>query len=231
MLRIEHLRIGGLPEINISAAEGTCLSVEGPSGSGKTRLLRAIADLEPARGYVFFNGAERREMSAPEWRRQVRYISAEPGWWTDTARQAIKDQCAADTTRTDKVERLCESFGLAPDLLDRPLDVVSTGERHRLAVAIAMSDDPPVLLLDEPTGSLDATNTALIEEHLRYLLLSQHTIVLVSHDLNQIKRLSDQRLQLGPPEPNPSTAASDMGNNGAPASGPNGTPDHLSGRP
>ncbi|MEO1206993.1 MAG: ATP-binding cassette domain-containing protein [Pseudomonadota bacterium] len=192
MLRIDKLKIPNVPTLSFSIADGTCWSIEGPSGSGKTRILRAIADLEPSSGQIFLNGIERNEIPGFDWRRQVRYVSAEPGWWTPTARQAIPKNC------TEAVERLCSRLGLDPELLDRDIDVVSTGERHRLALALALSDDPPVLLLDEPTGNLDAGNTALIEEQIRYLRISDRIIVLVSHDKAQIERLADQRLQLAP---------------------------------
>ena len=69
MLRVEKLKVGGLPPLSFEVAKGECMSIEGPSGSGKTRLLRAIADLDDAPGYVFLEGVERREMPAP-WRRR-----------------------------------------------------------------------------------------------------------------------------------------------------------------
>ncbi|MEL7049940.1 MAG: ATP-binding cassette domain-containing protein [Pseudomonadota bacterium] len=194
VLRIENLQIPNIPNLSFAVPDGSCWSIEGPSGSGKTRVLRAIADLEAAKGQIFLNGIERSEMSGYAWRRHVRYVSAEPGWWTPTARQAVQH----GDERNTSVERLCERLGLSTELLDRNLDVVSTGERHRLALAIALSDDPDVVLLDEPTGNLDAANTALIEEQIRYLQLSNRSVLLVSHDQDQIERLADNRLQLAP---------------------------------
>ena len=64
MLRVEHLQAGTLPPLTFEVAAGECLAIEGPSGAGKTLLLRAIADLDPAPGQVFLNGAERNEMPA-----------------------------------------------------------------------------------------------------------------------------------------------------------------------
>ncbi len=191
MLRADNLQIPGLKPLSFIVGDGKCLAIEGPSGSGKTRLLRAIADLEPSSGQVFCNGEERSETSAYLWRRIVRYVSAEPGWWTATARQAVDDE-----ERAQRFARLSENLALGPELLDRPLDVVSTGERQRLALALALSDEPPVLLLDEPTGALDTTATALVEEQLRYLLHAGRSIVLVSHDPAQRKRLAHDTLSL-----------------------------------
>ena len=198
MLRVESLKVEPLPPLTFTVADGECLAVEGPSGSGKTRLLRAIADLDAAPGHVFANGAERREMRAPNWRRRVRYASSEPAWWTSTAREAFELKAADAPARLD---RLLAAMALNPILLDRPLSELSTGERHRLALARALIDEPRVLLLDEPTSGLDPQTAALVEELIRYQLLAGRTVVLASHDQAQIERLSHARLQLAKPLP------------------------------
>lgn len=198
MLRVDHLTIEPLPALSFTVANGECLAVEGPSGSGKTRLLRAIADLEEAPGQVFLDGAERREMRAPKWRRKVRYASAEPSWWTDTARPALM---AGSETLNARAERLLGQMALDPKILDQPLSGLSTGERHRLAFARAILDEPRVLLLDEPTSGLDPQTAALVEELIRFQLLAGRSIVLASHDQGQIERLAHIRLQLAKPFP------------------------------
>jgi ABC-type multidrug transport system ATPase subunit len=186
-------------------ADGECLAVEGPSGSGKTRLLRAIADLDEAPGHVFVDGAERSETRAPKWRRRVRYASAEPAWWTATAREAFPLPGPDAVTRLD---RLMSAMALNPRLLDRPLSELSTGERHRLALARAMIDEPRVLLLDEPTSGLDPQTGAMVEELIRFQLLAGRSVVLASHDQSQIERLAHARLQLAKPLPMRGTGTS-----------------------
>jgi UDP-glucose/iron transport system ATP-binding protein len=188
MLRIDYLQVDGLPALSFEVAAGECLAVEGPSGSGKTRLLRAVADLDPADGYVFLEGVERREISAPAWRRRVRYASAEPAWWAATARGHFSP--------TAKLDRLLSALALDPGLLDRPIAELSTGERQRFGLIRAMADEPPVLLLDEPTSALDAEATALAEELIKFQLLAGRIVILVSHDAAQIERLAHGRLQL-----------------------------------
>ncbi len=197
MLRADKLQIADLPPLSFEVGDGECMSLEGPSGSGKTRIARALADLEPSRGHIFVDGAERRETAAPEWRRLVRYMSAEPGWWTDTPREALPDDPASKTA----IARLMDSLDLFPELLDKPLSVLSTGERQRLAIVRAFLDDPPVLILDEPTSSLDKKNASLVEELLRFRRHAGRSIVLISHDQQQIERMADLRLQLAPIEP------------------------------
>ena len=188
MLRVDDLTVGGLPPVSFEVAPHECLAVEGPSGAGKTRLLRAIADLDAADGFVYLDGAERREVPAPEWRRHVRYASAEPAWWGPRVREHFP--VAA------KLDRLILAVGLEPKLLDRPISELSTGERQRLGLVRAIADEPRVLLLDEPTSALDAQAAALTEELIRFQILSGRIVVLVSHNPGQVVRLAQARLVL-----------------------------------
>lgn len=202
LLRVEQLSISGLPNLTFEVGEGTCLAIEGPSGIGKTRLLRAIADLDDVPGQVFLDGAERHEMPAWQWRKQVRYAAAEPGWWGDTPRQSLTETSGEGS----RIEKMTTDLGLPPAILDRPIVQLSTGERLRLALVRALSDQPRVVLLDEPTGALDKASAALAEELIRYQILAGRTVVLVSHDTGQIERLADMRLQLAAPAARASAA-------------------------
>ena len=188
MLRVDYLAVPGLPTLSFQVAPGECLTVEGPSGCGKTRLLRAIADLDPAAGYVHLEGVERAELSGPQWRKRVRYAATEPGWWAATAREHFPDGA--------KIARLLSALALGDRHLDCPLYELSTGERQRLGLVRALSDEPRVLLLDEPTSALDATAAAMVDELIRYQLLAERIVLLVSHDAQQIERLAHARLQL-----------------------------------
>ena len=193
VLKIERLKVGALPPLTFSVSDGECLAVLGPSGSGKSRLLRAIADLDPAEGYVAISGVERREMPATAWRRQVRYCTSEPGWWAPTARAHVTDPAAAT-----RFVRLAAQLDIADRKLDQPVVELSTGERQRLALARAMADEPKVLLLDEPTGALDPASGALVEEIVRFHVLAGRIALLVSHNAGEVDRLADARLELGP---------------------------------
>lgn len=139
-------------------------------------------------------------MPAWQWRKHVRFSAAEPGWWGETARVSIRET-AGDEAR---VEKMTIDLGLDPEVLDRPIAQLSTGERLRLALVRALADQPRVILLDEPTGALDKASAALAEELIRYQILAGRTIVLVSHDQGQIDRLADLRLQLADPAGAPS---------------------------
>lgn len=188
LLKLENLMVHGLEPVSFEVARGECVAVQGPSGSGKTVLLRAIADLDPAEGQIFLDGAERNAFSGPEWRQRVRYAAAEPGWWGETPR--------AHFAHGEGLEKLVNSLGLKSAQLDQSLSRLSTGERQRMALARAVFDEPSVLLLDEPTGALDAKATIQAERLLKRQLKSGHAVILVSHDPAQLKRLAHRKLTI-----------------------------------
>ncbi len=196
MLRIEKLKVKPLPPMSFAVQNGECLAIEGPSGSGKTRLLRAIADLDPAPGLIFLNGAERNELSGNEWRKRVRYASAEPVWWTETARGAF---ASPHKTANERLARLLSALALSPKILDQPIAALSTGERQRLALVRALFDEPQVLLLDEPASALDSEAAALAAELIRFQILAGRSVIVTAHEQSAVSRLADVKLQLARP--------------------------------
>lgn len=186
MLRIEALKVHGVEPVSLTVDAGECIAVRGPSGSGKSLLLRAVSDLDPAEGSVFLNDIERRSMTGPEWRSHVRYAAAEPGWWDETPRPHFMNQ--------DGLKEAIGALGLEADILDRPIERLSTGERQRLALVRALEDKPEVLLLDEPTGALDNEATASAEALMRAHQDAGCAILLVSHDDAQAERMAKRRL-------------------------------------
>ncbi len=189
MLRIEELEVYGLKPVSFELASGECLAVQGPSGSGKTVLLRALADLDPVAGRVFIEGTERSALTGPQWRKRVRYAAAEPGWWGETPR--------AHFPQSEGLNKLVGALGLKPAQLDQNIAQLSTGERQRMALARALYDAPSVLLLDEPTGALDAKATTQAERVIKRHLKNGHAVILVSHDPAQVKRLASRKLTIG----------------------------------
>lgn len=177
--------LAGPFDLELSA--GDCVAISGPSGSGKSLFLRMVADLDPNTGDVALDGASRAGMPAPAWRRRVPYVAAESGWWRD----GVAEHFAPD--RRKDAGRLAERFGLPPELMEGPVQRLSTGERQRLAIIRALVLDPPVLLLDEPTAPLDPEATARVEAVLRERLAAGMALVVVTHDVRQAERLGAQR--------------------------------------
>jgi len=175
-------------ELNLGA--GVCAAITGPSGSGKSLFLRMIADLDPNQGKVWLNGRERASISAPEWRKQATYVSAESGWWADTVIEHFA------VYRRSEVAALAARLGLHVDLLDASIARLSTGEKQRLSLIRALLPSPPVLLLDEPTGPLDEESVAQVEALLQERMATGTSVLLVTHDPNQAERLGDLRYRM-----------------------------------
>ncbi len=191
----DGLHIAGLKSalagpFDLVVEPGECVSVMGASGAGKSLFLRMIADLDPNEGEVGLAGQPRSAMPAPTWRRQAVYVPAESGWWTDR----IADHIAPDGRGA--AEALASRFGLPAGILDEPVSRLSSGERQRLALIRALVLEPPALLLDEPTASLDATSIERVEATLRERLQAGCAIVLVSHDAAQAQRLASRHFTM-----------------------------------
>ncbi len=188
LLAVRGLNREGLEPVTFDLMQGECLAVRGASGSGKSLLLRAIADLDPNRGTIRLAGQSREAMTGPDWRRQVCYLAAEPGWWAERAEEHFSS--------AEKINKWMEALLLSKELLKQPVSRLSTGERQRLALVRALEIRPRVLLLDEPTAALDETATRAVEEVIRRWLAEGHGALWASHDLPQLSRLGNRCLAL-----------------------------------
>lgn len=175
---------------DLELAAGGCVAISGPSGSGKSLFLRMIADLDPNTGEVALDGEPRDRISAPAWRRKTPYVAAESGWWRDTVAEHFAP------ARRDHARGLAERLGLSAELFEGPVQRLSTGERQRLAIVRALVLDSPVLLLDEPTASLDPDSARKVEAALADRLAGGLALVLVTHDPAQAKRLNAHRYEM-----------------------------------
>jgi putative ABC transport system ATP-binding protein len=189
-LRVRGLRTAFAGPFELDLEAGSCAAITGPSGSGKSLFLRMIADLDPNAGEVWLGERDRAAMPAPEWRRQVTYVAAESGWWADT----VIEHFPAD--RRSELEILSSRLDLRADLLNAPVAQLSTGEKQRLSLVRALLQDPPVLLLDEPTGPLDAESVIRVETLLAERIAAGTSILLVTHDPNQAERLGNRRYRM-----------------------------------
>lgn len=188
MLSVRDLHRPGLFNATFDLADRECVAVRGPSGSGKTLLLRGIADLDPNEGVVTLDGRSRENMPAPQWRRLVTYVPAEPGWWGETVGAHFPDWSST--------ENLVEALRLPSSSRDWPIQRLSTGERQRLALVRALLLHPRVLLLDEPTSGLDPDAVAAVERQIGKHLAEGASALWVTHDAVQANRVARRCLEV-----------------------------------
>ncbi len=184
VLTLLDLSRPGVEPVSLEVCAGEAVALLGPSGSGKSLLLRAIADLDQSEGEVRLRGSERNRMSGPEWRRKVTYLAAEPGWWESYVASHFPD--------LDRARERMPDLGLSPDMLERPIAELSTGERQRLALLRVLCQDPDVMLLDEPTGNLDQASVHHVEDVLRKRVGEGTAILFATHDEDLASRLADR---------------------------------------
>ena len=184
ILELHEFQVSQLKPLNIEVnAECVCLS--GASGSGKSLLLRAIADLIDHKGEAYLDKQKCSEMSPVQWRKWVGFLPAESAWWLDKVGEHFLENNNNYLTQ----------LNLPNDCFEWDLSRCSTGEKQRLAIARLLEHQPKVLLLDEPTASLDNDSVLAVERVIKnYINEFNVPIIWVSHDPQQVKRISDREL-------------------------------------
>ena len=204
----EDGRIQALRGMSMEVAEGEWVAIVGPSGCGKSTLLHLIAALDrPDAGHIHVHGADLdRLRDAATYRRTAVGLVFQlhnllpslsalenvevPMFGTARNRRA----------RTRRAHDLLDLVGLTDRAAARPTEL-SGGQRQRVAIARALANDPPILLADEPTGSLDSDAGARILDLIEHLRTeSGLTVAMVTHDMTvaeragRIVRMLDGRL-------------------------------------
>lgn len=173
---------------------GEILALVGPSGSGKSTLLRLLNFLEsPSGGRLHYCGRDVSGGAPMDLRREVTTVFQRPVLLRGTVRQNVAYGLGL-RGNVDKaaVDALVDMVGLGSLANARAQDL-SGGEMQRVALARALVIRPRVLLLDEPTANLDPYNVGLIEEIVRrYRQANGTTVVLVTHNVFQAKRMADR---------------------------------------
>ncbi len=186
-LRIQSLKYLDYQVVDLEIAPGEVVSVTGKSGSGKSLLLKAIIDLIPSSGEIFLGSTCRSQIQANIWRKRVVYLPTENYWWGESLEEHF----------LDLDHKILHRLGFTTEIFKKPVHFLSTGEKQRLAFLRVIQRAPDILLLDEPTSSLDPENTKLIEEQIiRLSNIEGIPIILISHDPDQRLRLATQQYTL-----------------------------------
>ena len=190
-------------DVDLSINRGELVAITGPSGSGKSSLLYLLGLLDsPTRGEVLFDGQPTHLLS-PEQKARIRL--SEIGFvfqfhfllpeFTVLGNVMIPMRRLNRWPLAEAEERaaaILTSLGLADHIHKRP-DQLSGGQRQRVAVARALANDPPLILADEPTGSLDSASSEQVFEILSGIVADGgKTVIAVTHDTEMAARMGRQ---------------------------------------
>ena len=206
-----------LTDADLTLAAGELVAVVGPNGGGKTTLIRALLNLTPlARGTVSLDGrpiegwrrgelarvvalVPQREDTPFSWR-----VEELVGFGRYARRGPLEAMGADDTAAVARALARCD----VTELRERRIETLSGGEWQRVRIARALAQEPRLLVLDEPTASLDLGHEMELFELVRRLVAEGLAALVVTHDLNLAARYADRMLLLdagriaasGPPE-------------------------------
>ncbi|RLC96106.1 MAG: ABC transporter ATP-binding protein [Chloroflexi bacterium] len=209
MLRIKDLRVSYgreqvLNGIDLEVKAGECLAVIGESGAGKTTLGLSIMRLVEgtSHGHIFLNGLDL--LSLPEqsmreirWR-QVSMVFQNANSALNPVHTVldqvmepiVEHRLASRAEAQRRALQLLANVGLSPDRSSAYPHQLSGGEQQRVLIAMALANNPGLIILDEPVSSLDAASRAEIVALLKQIA-RDHTFVVVTHDLSTAARLAD----------------------------------------
>jgi putative ABC transport system ATP-binding protein len=191
--------------VSVSVDFGDRLGVLGPSGAGKTVLLRAMALLDPLdEGSIRWQGSAVRGEAVPGYRKQVIYLHQRPALLDGTVEDNLRHPFTLATHRdrsfdASRAEDLLARLGRERGFLAKNSRDLSGGEAQLVGLVRALQLDSAVLLLDEPTASLDPATTGAVEGLLGDWLSERaagRALVWVSHDADQARRMTGRRIYL-----------------------------------
>ena len=194
--RVGTTNVHALRGVSLAINQGEFVAIVGPSGSGKSTMMSIAGCLDlPSKGTVYLQGKNISQISEDDLAglrgRTIGFVFQQFNLMpTLSAADNVMLPMMFQPTKVNKktrAEMLLNRVGLSHRLTHRPSEL-SGGEQQRVAIARALSNNPVVLLADEPTGNLDSANGAHIVSLLKELHKEGTTIVLVTHDINLAKQ-------------------------------------------
>lgn len=210
MLNVERLAIGYsgraiVRDVSFTLAPGQSLCVLGANGSGKTTLFRTLLGLMPALGgEISISGASIATLSRADIARAIAYVpQAHATFFPFSVRDIVLMGRAAligafdapSAKDREVAQAALETLGLT-SLAERAYTEISGGERQLTLIARALAQDPQILILDEPTASLDLGNQVRVLEELLKLARSGRALMFASHDPDHAFACADRALVL-----------------------------------
>lgn len=179
-----------LKQVNLDIRSGESLALWGENGAGKTTLLKAILGLLDFTGQIHVAGEDvaRRGKQA---RARIGYVPQEAVFYDMSVWDTLMFYARLKKVNAQRIPVLLERLGLTPHQY-KPVPALSGGLKQRLALAVALLSDPPVLLLDEPTANLDARARKDYLDLLLKLRKDGKTFLFASHRLEEVELLADR---------------------------------------
>lgn len=184
-----------LADVDFSVPSGSVVGIVGPTGAGKTTLVSLIPRLyDPQKGRVLLDGHDLRDLTLVSLRRQVSLVLQEPLLFSNTIRENIRygrldasDEEVIDAAKAANAHEFIMSLPRRySTMLGERGARLSGGERQRIAIARAFLKDAPVLILDEPTSSIDSRTEAVILDAFDRLMVGRTTFM-IAHRLSTIR--------------------------------------------
>ena len=183
-------RVTALAEVSLEIRGGEFVAIMGPSGSGKSTLLSILGAMNPpTTGTVTVDGIDvyglSQERQADLRREYIGFVFQQLEllpYLTALENVMLPLAILKMPDKRGKAMRALEKLGLDTKKADRLPSELSGGEQGRVAIARAIVNDPPIILADEPTGSLDTENGQVVLELLRQLAAAGHAVVMVTHN-------------------------------------------------
>jgi subfamily B ATP-binding cassette protein MsbA len=185
-----------LAGLDLVIEAGQVVALVGTSGAGKSTLVSLVPRFyDPTAGAVLFDGVDIRRATLSSLRGQIGLVTQETILFNDTVRNNIaygsKDIPAAEIRRAAQAANALDFVEALPEGFDTVIGEkggrLSGGQRQRLAIARAILKNPPILVLDEATSSLDAESEALVQQALENLMKDRTTLV-IAHRLSTVRR-------------------------------------------
>ena len=193
-----------LADISLKIEKGEVLGIVGDSGSGKTTLGKIVAGIErPTSGKIMFNGEELAQLNREQrsaFRRKVQMLFQDPEGALNPSKRVVKlldEVCHLagmdEATRRERAGDIVETVGLSSEVLHRYPRQLSGGQNQRVALARILLLEPQMIVLDEPTSSLDVSMQAQILNLLKHLQKTKNLAFLfISHDAEVIDFMCDR---------------------------------------